>query len=331
MTNNIIQRVTVTAGDNGQGLDTHAGVDFLFEGNTIIDCEVGIAIVGSVVSGVALLGPKNCIASNNHIIGASSIGYGFLISGAIVGSTVNGFAENITLTNNVIKNHGITGDSLTGAIQLQGTKQCTVVGNTIENASPFGINANLSNIGFNITGNTIKDPHDASIATPACIAIRNDDNRGLISGTTFIFADASLATFVGVESISIFGSLTGLDLAIRTCEFIGIASGRLALNALTTTGVDFTGMYRESGQDTISVVNTGIDGITDVVFEDRFPYAPKVIPVLRRPFNQGGKFPILGIDTVVAISETGFRIYALPVDGTTWTATGSLTFDWIAE
>lgn len=329
ITNNDIRTVVATGGANGQGIDTHAGVEFVIADNRISGCQVGIAVTSSVISGTPQLGPKRVTVSGN-VINGLSVGYGILLSGAVSGATVNEYAEQVTIQNNVVLNHGATNDALNGGIVAQATKGCTISGNTVRNSRSVGINLNLENRGINVTGNTITDPHDNTLTAPCCLRVTGNNNTGLIGQNTFVYENAALNTYVAIESIRVASGLTGIDIDFSRSSFIGVDATHLTAQFLSS-GARYAGLFQDYGSSTISVTNTGADGITDVTFGRRFPYTPKVSFALRRPFNQGGKFPVLGIDTSVAISATGFRIYALPYDGTTWTATGSLSFDWEAK
>jgi hypothetical protein len=331
ITNNIVKNVTVSFGSNGQGIDTHAGVDFVIDGNVVQDCQYGIFITSSVIGALGQqLGALRCVVSNNTISGGNT-GYGIMVNGANNGGVLVEHTRDCVISGNTISGFGSAGDVSIGALQLQWTKDTIVSGNIIKNSRVNCVNLNGPNIGVNISGNIFIDPFDNAVTSPACIRVRSDDNRGYIGNNTYRYENGALGTYVATNSIRIESSLTSLDIDFGRSAFQGIDATHLTFTALTTTGVRYAGLDYSSGSGTISVTSTGADGVTDVSFPKRLPYVPTVTVTLRRPFNQGGKFPILGIDTSVAISATGFRIYALPYDGTTWTATGSLSFDWEAK
>lgn len=330
ITNNLIKNISATAANNGQGIDTHGGVDFIIAGNKITDCEAGIFVTASSISGTQELAPQRCVVSNNIISGSYS-SYGIILYGARDGSSVNEYASDCVVTGNVMVGYGSQSDSTIPGMLISATKQATVTGNIFKQCGGSGIMFDFQNIALNISGNTFIDPQSTSFAAAACIYVAGNDNRGYIGGNTFRYEDGTLATYVAVNAVRIASSLTGLDLEFGRSAFQGIDASHLAFQALTTTGVKYAGLYRDVGSGTITVTSGGSDGITDVTFSRRFPYAPTVKVNVRHPFNQGGVFPIVAVDTSVAISATGFRVYAKPVDGTTWSATGALDFDWVAE
>ena len=116
---NTIRNVAPTSGNNGQGIDTHAGVDFVIADNVISECEVGIFITTSLISGVQALGPKNVTVTGNVVSSTLRVGYGIQIAGAESGGTVVDAAENVVVANNTVAGFGIAGDSSSGAIRVQ--------------------------------------------------------------------------------------------------------------------------------------------------------------------------------------------------------------------
>ena len=331
ITNNLIQNISATTANNGQGIDTHAGVDFIIDSNIIKDCEAGIFLTASSISGVQALAPIRCVVSNNTISTNWFVNYGILVYGARTGSVVAQHAEDCVVTGNILIGHGSKTSATVPGVFLSATKNVAVTGNVFKQCGAACLMLDFQNIGVNVSGNEFIDPQSDSFSGAACVYAYSSDNRGYIGGNTYRFENSGLATYVAVNAVRIESALTGLDLDFGRSTFQGIDATHLAFTALTTSGVRNTGMEVQSGSSTIAVSTGGADGIDTVNFAKRFPYVPKVTFTLRRPFNQGGKFPILGIDTVVAIDQTRFRIYALPYDGTTWTATGSLSFDWVAE
>lgn len=325
---NTIGDVTASGG-NGQGINTHAGVDFVIQGNTILNCQRGIFVTSSAISGAAALGPIRCLVDGNVVSGNS--GYGILVGGAQVAGVLVQAADGCVVSNNTVLGYGVANDPIIGAVHVQYTQGTIISGNTVRNPRCNGIYLGTSNVGLSVAGNSITDPYDNTYSSPNCILVNGNNNTGCIGGNTFRFSNPALGTNVAVASIRISNGLTGLDLDLGRSAFIGLTAANLTFLPLTTAGVRYHGLASAVGQSTIAVANTGANGITDVVFAKRMPYIPTNISVtLRRPFNGGGKFPVLGIDTAVIPTAAGFRIYASPADGTTWTATGTLTFDYVA-
>lgn len=320
----------VNAGGNGQGIDSHAGVDILFSNGVVTNCDVGGAFTSSTVSGVPALGPIRCRAKNVNISGNHN-GYGFFIVGALAGGSIVQYALDCEF-DGLIEGHGRDDgtviDGSIGATSFLGTKGLKIRGQFKNNESCC-IYLNRDNYAFDIKG-TFIDPHSDNFGAPSAVRVVANDNRGHVSGV-YRYESAALGTNVAVNAVRIETGLTGLDLDFGPSSFIGIDATHLAFTALTTAGVRNNGMQTLSGSSSISVSSGGADGILDVTFAKRFAYVPHITLTLDRPFNGGGKFPIAGVDTAVAPTATGFRIYVLPADGTTWSATGSIGVKWIAQ
>lgn len=314
----------VRAGGNGQGVDTHGGVEIYYEG-TVNDCDVAGAFTASNVGGVATIGPKRCRA---RLTGSSdSQGYGFFVTGAVNGGAVADYAEDCDLDLNLTGYGKEVADGSIGGMMMRATKGLRVSG-TLKNNRNVGIYVDQSNIAFDIRA-TIIDPCSTLFGAPSGVLVVGNDNRGRISAT-YRFENAALATNVALNAVRINSGLTGLDIDLEPSGFVGVASGRLAITALTTTGVRSNGLQTQTGTGSVSVANTGVDGILDVTFPKRFPYVPSVQATLGFPANGGGKYPVLSVREEL-VTETGFRIYAYPIDGTAWTATGSIPFRWTAN
>lgn len=328
ISNNDVRSVVANAATNGQGIDTHGGVDFTICGNRVSACQVGIAVTGSSVSSTPTLGPQQVSVVGNVIDGLS-VNYGILVSGAINGGSVVEFATGIVVQGNTILNHGAPNDALNGAIFIQGTKGLVLSGNSIRNPRSVGINLGISNIGFDVSGNTITDPHDTVFAAPCCLRVSANDNRGFIGGNTFAFDNSGVDTYVAVESVRVASGLTGLALTLGKCAFIGIDATHLTYQELTSTGVNAAGFYSERGIASITLTSGNANGSLSVAFANRFPATPKTIV-----FGQtggiipGNKIPIMTTNTLAA---TGFNMFAYPVDLGNWTATGTLTVCWEAS
>jgi hypothetical protein len=326
---NIIDSVISSTSIVGHGIDTHGGIEFIIDGNQIKNCQGGIWLTASSISGAQALGPKRCVVTNNIITSTYFVNYGIIIYGARTDVTVNDYAEECVVSNNILTGHGSkTSDSIPGMLSSV-TKNCKITDNVFKQNGGNSLMLDLSNINVDVSGNTFIDPQSMSYTAPACIRVSNINNSGLIGDNSYYFEDAALSTYVAVNSVRIESGLTGLDLDFTRSTFLGIDATHLQFTALTS--VRNNGLMKLRGQSTISVGSGGADGITDVTFNKQFPYTPDVTFTLRQPYNQGGKFPIIGVDTSVPISKTGFRIYARPSDGTTWSATGTLTFDWMAS
>lgn len=331
ISNNIIKNVQV--GGNGQGLDTHAGVDFIFDSNVVKDCDSGIRLATSQISGTEQLGCIRCVVSNNVVQRSlsSSVNIGIGVSGALSGSTVNQYAVDNVVVGNTVTGYGLAGETTSGGIKIQATKGTIIANNVVKNSNANGLYLNLENKNVQITGNTFIDPWDNSVTAPSCIEVDGNNNTGRIANNTFIYDDNSLGTYVAVRAISISGSLTGLDLDLKDSTFIGIDASHLNNSISTTTGVNQTSLYCASGTSTVTITSgAGVDYL-DVSFDKRFPYIPSISLTPRHTFTVGGKNPILGVTNSPAVSQTGFRIAVEPADNTTWGGNATLNVFWKAE
>lgn len=303
---NVVKNVSVSGGDNGQGIDTHASVDAQIIGNMIDTCEVGIVLTASSISGTQQLACQRANVIGNTIKGAK-LGYGILVSGAISGSTVNEYAQDIVLNGNILQGHGISGDNLSGAYFCQGTKRLTVSGGSIKEPACYGINLGANNLGFNISNLTIIDPHDNTVTIPGAIHINGDNNTGRFSDIVCQYETSGLATYVAKVSTRIASGLTGLDISFGPMHFLGIASGVWDWSEATSTGINAGGVLRQRGSGTLS------GGTLAVVFEKRFPVGltPKVF-IGQQTAN---------ICRAGTVSVTGFTATGTSSESFVWEAT----------
>lgn len=332
ITNNIIKNVVVSGGGtNGEGIDTHAGVDFLIDSNVVNGCQRGIVVVPSIIGALGQqLGGIRCVISNNTVVGDGA--YGILVGGAYSGSTVIDHARDCVITGNTVVGFGNANDNLTGGIQLQFTKNCVVSNNAVKNSRCNLIDLNFHNVGFTVSGNVLTDPWD-NVYEPNCIRIGGNDTRGIITGNTFRFDDATLGAKVARRSIRVETGLTGLNVELGKCAFEGIDATHLELTLLTTTGVYHNGFYEASGVGTISVTSGGTSGVVDVTFPQRFPYKPIVTITPQHPITGGGKPALLSVGNFASgtITAEDFTAYAAVADSTTWSSSGTINFIWHAR
>lgn len=102
--NNTVRNVASVSGDNAQGLNTHAGVDLVFEGNTVDHCEVGCIVAGAILDGIAKLAPQRCIVRGNVFVSTDTpAGVGTMVSGAIDGTSIEEFAEGCIVVGNTYR------------------------------------------------------------------------------------------------------------------------------------------------------------------------------------------------------------------------------------
>lgn len=302
---NKIKNVRAGSGNNGQAIDTHAGVDFVIHGNIIEGCEVGIFVTASP-SGTQAFAPKRVVVSNNTINDTLRLGYGIQVAGAINGSTVAEYAEGIVVVNNTILGHGIAGDGTSGAIRLQVVRGLVVGGNTLRNPACNGIVFNTECIAFHAYGNTVIDPYDNTYTLPAAYLINGINNSGVIASGSLYYQNSGLGTNVATHSLRTNSSLTGLNIDLGKHIFVNIDSTHLTMSLGTGTGINKTGFYEESGTTSLSA------GSVNISFNKRFPSVPNAQVTMGSDLN-----PV----RISAISETAMTV----------TGTGTTTIYWRAS
>lgn len=325
--NNFIENITCS-GNNGQGIDTHGGVDFVISNNILNDVQKGIFITSSNVSGVAALGAFNISITGNVIKKTVQDGESIFVGGAIIGSSVIEYTERVVVANNVVVGGGVAATVTTGSVTLQGTKGVRVSNNNISNASPNGVYLNFNNLDFDVSSNTIKNPYDDVSGIVACVYADGDNQRGYIGGNTFVFDDATLGTNVALQCMRI-DNQSGLDIQLGKSFFNGIDATHLQLVQLATSGVDVTGLSQTNGTQIVSLTNIG-SVVQAVTFPKRFPSIPNITLTREGTPIPGTvtKAPILETSSVTA---TGFNIIARPYDLTTFGGAGDITVNYKAE
>lgn len=343
LSNFTIRNVNATGG-NGQGVDSHGGVDIQVTNGVIIDCDVGIAFTASSISGAQALGPIRCKAIGVSIAGDHT-SYGLIMVGAVVAGTVIEYAQDCEL-DITIDGHGLdsvdVADGSAGATLIRATKNLRLRATLQENES-CGIYLDQSNIGFDIDA-IVTDPHSDNFTVPSCVRVAGNDNRGKISGV-FRVEDTTLATYVAARALRIEAGLTGLGIEFGRCAFLhpsatawgsgtayvigdlvsyrgvlwqAVLGGTnhvppnetywrefLTVQNLTTDGVNLDGMMTARGDSAL------VGASKDIVFAQRFPVAPTVLLTPTSDLN-----PV----RVSAVTESGF----------TAAGTGTTAFNWRA-
>lgn len=302
---NKISNVYSASSINGQGIDTHAGVNFNISYNDITNCQVGIFVTASAIGLLgSKLGSKNCKVQNNKIKSTYRVNAGINISGAISTSdVVQEYTEDVIVSGNIIEGFGIAGDATYGAVRTLAVKNCIISDNIIKNSSINGIIIQAFS-DVTITNNTIKNPMDNVNLTPRCIYIDGNDIKANIKDNTFHYEPTGAMTYVAVESMRITDN-SNLDITVGRNYFIGIGTSRLELLNLASSGVDISGCMSAVGDGTLAI------GHLDVVFKKVFPFVPKVIVSNNNDLNN------IRVSTV---SRTGFTV----------AGSGSSTFSWMA-
>lgn len=310
-----------------EGIDTHGGDTIQVNNNIISNCKVGIAMVPATASGVVNVAPKNCVISGNVIAG-NSTDAAIKVVGASAGGSVTEYATGCVISNNSVTGGGMATNSISGAILVYITKNIAISSNTIAQPVISGIQLYNYNIGFNVTGNTIIDPHDDSITVPSCITAASSYNTGFIGGNTFVFENAALGTYVSTCSIRFPSGPANNDVVIGKNALIGNDATHLNWNGASVAGINYTQMQSEQGTATLTITSGNSSGFVDVTYAKLFPITPKVALTLTGSITGGGKAPIPYTSNKTA---TGVRIIIMPSDLTTFSASGSVTIDWFAN
>lgn len=169
-----------------EGLDTHGGENISFIDNTLINCKVGIAAVGSDNGRQAqTFAPINCTIASNTItsnVENGTNGAGIIIAGC---NTSIEQATNCIVTSNIIENYGNQTNALSGGIYVRNTENLSISNNTISNPSPSGICMSSNNYAFTITGNSILDAWTNTGLQAIGVLLNTAPQNGVISGNTF--------------------------------------------------------------------------------------------------------------------------------------------------
>jgi Right handed beta helix region len=194
-----------------EALDTHGGNNIKFLNNTIRNCKMGIAIVGSETT----ISPNYCEVTGNIIYGKSGgTGPGIVVKGSpnTAGNPYS-YAESCIVRGNTLIDCGLEGSSENGAIMFEETRNIVVTGNVIEHAYGNGINCYMNNQGFAITGNTVIDPQSSSITTVSGITVRAGYSKGYIGDNALLRVNDGYNTNVAERGIWI-GSQNSIEIVL---------------------------------------------------------------------------------------------------------------------
>jgi hypothetical protein len=251
---NIIEDVTVWT-----GIDTHGGSNLLVANNIVHNCKYGIKITDRDVGGLRTIAPKNITVANN-VIDDNGLGLApaIVVNGAPQAGVIVDYAENVSITGNVIRGHGISNISSEGAIRCYGTLNLSITGNTIRRPNLVGITLQLDNIGFNVSGNVITDPK-SNTDTTRCIYTHASNNQGTIVGNTFVFENSGIATSVAEWAVEkgANGGGSGADsiVTVANNNLVNVQPGHLQLSNF--------GMAYSGGDTSPSVKNTTFMSISN--------------------------------------------------------------------
>ena len=171
-----------------EGIDTHAGSDISIVGNTVINTNVGIALVPGVgTDGVDLYGPQGCLVSGNVIdstVTNGSRGSGIQIVGA--GTTLGAPTEAAAacvVTGNTVRRHGKeAGGANDGAISAYNTVGLVVSANSIIEGGVRGVHLYHDNQRGIVSSNTFVDTWSDTVAYTAAVHVSSTFNTMTLSG-----------------------------------------------------------------------------------------------------------------------------------------------------
>ncbi|WP_182004772.1 right-handed parallel beta-helix repeat-containing protein [Priestia aryabhattai] len=250
---------TVEDNPNWEGLDTHAGENILFANNIVRNCKIGIVAVPSQLATVDDYAPLSPKIVNNIIYGIGT-GVGITVSGALTATngTPAGYASNPVIHGNTLNECGIADDQYGGALIIKGTRNASIVGNSLRDNYVFGINIYHTNTGFTVQGNTIQDARSNTYTAPSAIVVRADYNYGIINGNSLIKVGTSF-TEAYVSTRGIFINLTtnvDVEVGINYNTFttpvrfsshgFAVDSKKLYSSTIPTSGLFTKGDYVEN-------------------------------------------------------------------------------------
>lgn len=195
-----VESVTVDGVLKWEGLDTHAGENIVFRGNSVYRALRGIAVVGS--KGVAngppgtIYAPLNCVVVDNVVSFCKTDGTGergIVFAGASdAPGDMREFATG-RISGNVISDYGTENSPNGAALQIYGTVGVSVNDNLVINPGYSGIDINHDNRGAKLIGNTIIDVWSDRQPTCTAVKLHSINNRVSISGTTIVRMSKSAA------------------------------------------------------------------------------------------------------------------------------------------
>lgn len=195
-----------------EGIDTHGGQRITIADNVVTECTTGIAVVpGDGDAQVTKFGPKNITVTGNVVDSKKTDGSarpGISFAGAPGATTSDPAVDYATgsIVGNTILGHGDQANADTsGGIYLRNASGVSVVGNSIIEPAPFGINLYNDVRGVSVVGNTITDPWSTSLTFPSAITTRGANITGSIVGNV-ARAGSKSATFLNVNGVYASGS-----------------------------------------------------------------------------------------------------------------------------
>jgi hypothetical protein len=209
--NIIVRNLTVDGVPGWEGLDTHGGKDISFINNTVRNCLVGIALVGSNNNaGTNTYAPLNVIATGNRVYGG--VTNGSRSAGIWLVGTATEQGYGVISGNEVVDMGGdaaSVGNNSAG-IYLEQTRGAVVAHNVIKRPATSGIQALAGNTGLILQANTIEDVWATTAPLCTAVYVRSNPNTVTVGGTQIIRGSKS-ATLVNNEGLRCNTGATQID------------------------------------------------------------------------------------------------------------------------
>lgn len=222
-----------------EGIDTHAGIRILIQGNTVRNAMIPIAVVSGPADGSDVHAPLMCSVVGNIVectglantrngiqfIG-DQINLAFRATGVIHGNTV------VDVGSEFLTAGAQPGASGAGGIFVRSTQGLSITGNTIIRPVAYGINLFQLDPGTVIADNTVVDPYsDAAGHVYAChTAVRGtSDSSGTFTGNTLTTTGSVSALFVATRGFVV-GSGAGSRFQVGANEMSVVAAAADRIN-----------------------------------------------------------------------------------------------------
>lgn len=190
-----------------EGIDTHGGVGILIEGNEVLNCRVGIALVPGGVSDAPAFAPEDFRVLRNTVKSTVVDGsrlHGIQVAGVLADEAdlgrVHQYATGTVDANTVI-GHGSASISNTGGIFLRTTAGVEVKGNRLIEPNPAGILCYHTNKNLRLENNECVDAWTDTHLQASMIRIVSSFQSLYIDGNDVLRGDR-VAARVNVAGVS---------------------------------------------------------------------------------------------------------------------------------
>lgn len=305
-----------------EAIDTHGGVDILIDGNTIINCAIGV-FIGSATS-TANLPPERWKVVNNHFnnTGNAVSRAAILLAASPDGGTTVG--NDFVISNNYIQGYGTHDEAVNqeGALDITFARDITVTGNNFIQNLYSHIRLGEDIILCQITGNTFR----RAILVDGKDFVLNAQNSGNVQATfdnNTAYRQGGTMSGIIIQAApsneTVFGIKVGannrfIDL---TLDFEASAAGRMHsqsgifITDTTTGNVDAAAAIRSSN-NIASIAHTPASGIYTITLTTSY-------------INTNNMRPVADAIGTTAISAVAIATAANTVEVRTFDTAGVLT------